>query len=415
MTRKHLEPDRKTLGARALGAVSLALIVLWIAWWIKSIQQDSLVYGDRTWATPLPFLAGDFKVHIDHTARILVAGTNPYRLTDDWVCAEFPYPPMIPRLFAWVALVSTPMAIRIWLGAVSVMLGIGAVAAWRTRRALGLWLVPLPALAVALIYSTPAVLAMERGQCDPLVIPAMLAVAWLAREGSTRRQLMAGGLLGVTAWIKYYPGLAVFGLLALGRWKAAVAFVVVAGLIGLVDRVEVRQSIENGKRLAHGISSTPRVLPTVHSLVSCWKALPVVRANRPLRKIPPPVAAGLLLVPALLTVSAQVARSRDAAPLIAPYLLWLTALATFAMPYAIDYNLVPLPLAALCVWDRRDPVLVHIMMGLLLLWWQPIALDVSGNVLLVIKLGAIYAVGYCLVRRAMERRLPARLVGEIAE
>ena len=403
MTGKHPEPVRKTAGARVLGAFSLALIVLWVAWWIKSIEQDSLVYGNHTWASPLPFLAGDFKVHIDHTARILVAGINPYRLTDDWVCASFPYPPVIPRLFAWVALVSTPVAIRIWLGAVSVFLGIAAVAAWRTRRALGLWPVPLSALAVALIYSTPAVLAMERGQCDPLVIPAMLAVAWLARKDSTGRQLAAGGLLGVAAWIKYYPGLAVFGLLALKRWKAAAVFVVVAGLIGLVDRVEVRQSIENGKKLAHGISSTPRVLPTVHSLVSCWKAWPVVRANRPLRKIPPPVAAGLLLVPALVGVSRQVARSRDVAPLIAPYLLWLTAAATFAMPYAIDYNLIPLPLAALCVWDRRDPVLVHIAMGLLLLWWQPIALDVSGNVLLVAKLGGLYAVGYSLACRARKR------------
>jgi Glycosyltransferase family 87 len=405
MIPKDLDQDREAPRVRLCGIISLALIVIWAAWWIKSIQQDSLVYGKLTWVSPLPFLAGDFKVHIDHTARLVAAGVNPYRLTDDWVCAQFPYPPMIPRLFVWVALVSTPTAVKIWLGAVATFLGIGAWVAWRTRRALGLWPVSLPVLVAALIYSTPAVLAMERGQCDPLVIPAMLAVAWLARGGSAGRQLATGSLLGLTAWIKYYPGLAVVGLLALGRWKAASAFVVVVGLIGLFDRVEVRQSIENGKALSHGISATPVVLPTVHSIVSCWKALPVVRANRPLRRISPPVAAALLLVPVLIAVSRQVAQSREATSLIAPYFLWLTALATFAMPYAIDYNLIPLPLAALCVWDRRDPVFVHMMMGLFLLWWQPIELNVSGNVLLVIKLGALYAVGYCLARRAIDQTL----------
>ena len=219
----------------------------------------------------------------------------------------------------------------------------------RVRRvenapALGLWPVPLPVLAVSLLYSTPAVLAMERGQCDPLVIPAMLAVAWLARSASSGASLRRGGLLGVTAWIKYYPGLAVFGLLALGCFKAAMAFVVVAGLIGLVDRVEVRQSIENGKVLAQGKCHAG---PAADGALDCLLPEgPSGRAaTRVLRRISPTVAAGLLLVPVLLAVSWPVARSRDVAPLIAPYFLWLTAAATFAMPYAIDYNLIPLPLA----------------------------------------------------------------------
>jgi hypothetical protein len=121
-----------------------------------------------------------------------------------------------------------------------------------------------------------------------------------------------------------------------------------------------------------------------------------------LRKIPPPVAAAVLLLPVIAVVSHQVARSRNPGPLLAPYLLWLTAAATFGMPYAIDYNLVSLPLVALCVWDRRDPVIVHVAMGLLLLWWQPIAINVGGEVLLVAKIAALYAVGHCLKRRAAE-------------
>ncbi len=401
-TRNEIGVSGRKRGAVLLGAVASGLIVLWVAWWVQSIRRDSLLFGEHTWVLPLKFLAGDFKVHIDHVTRIQASGVNPYFVKDDPICATFPYPPMIPRLFAWVTWFTPAQAAAIWQGALALFLAIAAYAAWRARRELGLCPVPLTVIIAALIYSTPALMAMERGQCDPLVIPAILVVSWLARSGGTRKQLVAGGLLGVTAWLKYYPGFAVFGLLALRRWKAAAAFVVVAGLIGVFDRAEVRRSIDNGKSFALEARKAPFVSPVTHSIASNWKAIPIVRHFRPLRKIPPMVAAAVLLLPVTLVVSLKVARSRNPSPSLAPYLLWMTAVATFGMPYAIDYNLVSLPLVALFVWDRRDPVIVHVAMGMLLFWWQPIAINVGGEILLFAKLTALYAVGFCLTRRAEE-------------
>ena len=67
------------------------------------------------------------------------------------------------------------------------------------------------------------------------------------------------------------------------------------------------------------------------------------------------------------------------------------------MPYSIDYNLVPLPLAALAVWDRRDPLAVHAALVLAILTWgQPLALPLAGDTLLLLKLSTLYAVGTSL-------------------
>ena len=387
---------------RVLNCLAAVLIVVWCAWWVESIGNDRLWRGDHTWIGPLKFIAGDFKVHIDHVARIQAKGIDAYLLKDDPTCADFPYPPMIPRLFAWVVLFSPAQAATIWQGAIALFLTIAALTAWRARRALQSWPVPLAVIVVALLYSTPAVMAMERGQCDPLVIPAILIVAWLARGRGLASELAAGSLLGVTAWLKYYPGLAVFGLLALGRSKAALSFFIVVAVIGLHDRAQVRTVIENGRRLAKMTTDQRFIHSVSHSIVSDWKAIPLVRQKRLLRKVPPMVAAGLLLLPLILVVSRRIATSANTDPLIAPYLIWLTAAATFGMPYAIDYNLVTLPLVALCVWDRRDPVVVHMAMGLFCLWWQPVALKVGGEILLTAKIAALYATGFSLIQRAAE-------------
>ena len=387
---------------RFLNALGIVLVVLWVAWWVTSIQRDRLVWGDRTWIGPLAFLAGDFRVHIDHVARIQASGVDAYSIKNDYVCADFPYPPMIPRLFRWVVPLSATLAAALWQATLAAILATSAILAWRTRRTLGLYPVPLSILVAAVLFSTPAIMAMERGQCDPLVIPSLLAVAWLARGRGNGRELATGGLLGVTAWIKYYPGFALFGLIALRRWKAAAAFVFVAAIIGYHDRVEVRKSIENGKRLASVATKQPAIHPMSHSIVSDWKGIPLVRATRALRKVPSPIAAALLLLPLVVYVSRTVGRSPNPGPLIAPYLLWMSAAATFGMPYAVDYNLVSLPIVALCVWDRRDSVLVHMSMAFFMVWWQPIAMRVGGELLLCCKLAALFATGYSLTRRVVE-------------
>src|SRR5205823_798342 len=63
----------------ALSATALGLIGLWVAWWVASARRDHLVLGRLTWVPTLPVLAGDFRVHIDHAARLQAAGLDPYR------------------------------------------------------------------------------------------------------------------------------------------------------------------------------------------------------------------------------------------------------------------------------------------------------------------------------------------------
>lgn len=382
--------------------LALGLIAAWAGLWVRSLGADRYALGGATWVPPLPFMAGDFKVHIDHVARVYAAGGDPYRTPGDWVCQCFPYPPMVPRLFSWVALVSTPVAVRVWLCVLAGVFLVGALAAWRARRAMGLRPVPLAAVVAALACSSPALLAMERGQCDPAVIPALLAVAWLLRGRGAARDLAAGALLALAAWVKYYPGLAVVAFPALGRWRALAAFVAVAGLIGAVDRVDVKRSIDNGLALSRAYPRHYPTPPMHHSIVSEWRSLWVRRYVPLLRKVPPPCAAALLLVPPVALVTRRVARARGPGPLVFPYMLWLTAAATFAMPYSVDYNLAVLPLAALAVWDRRDPPRVHAAMACLLVWWQPFALPLRGEVLFYAKLAGLYAVGASLAARADE-------------
>jgi hypothetical protein len=393
-----------------MAVLGLVLVALWVAWWAKSVRQDRLAYGRAAWTPILPTLAGDFRVHIDHTARIVAGGGDPYR-KDDWVCALLPYPPMIPRLFVWVAPISTDAAVAAWTAALALIVAGSAWAVARSRRALGLTPVPLPWVLVATLYATPTVVAMERGQCDPLVLPLVILAAWLlgrpSRPGPS--DALAGSVLGLAAWIKFYPGLVVLGLLGLRRWRAVAAFVVVAGIIGVIDLDGARQAIANGRTLA-GMDppGVAHVHPVQHAIAKFWPHLWAGTSLRGLARLPGPVVAALLLGPPILLVGRRVLRLDRArsAPLALPLLLWIVAAATFALPYSNDYNLVALPLAILACWDRRDGVAVAMVMGLLTLWWQPLALPIDGRVLFVAKLLALYASAACLIHRAREAATP---------
>ena len=85
-----------------------------------------------------------------------------------------------------------------------------------------------------------------------------------------------------------------------------------------------------------------------------------------------------------------------------PYFTWLMAAATFFPPVSNDYNLFYLPLAALAVWDRRDAVVVHLLLALLLLWWQPLLLPIGAGLLMFFKLAGVAGVGLSLLARVRE-------------
>jgi hypothetical protein len=115
------------------------------------------------------------------------------------------------------------------------------------------------------------------------------------------------------------------------------------------------------------------------------------------------VIATILLMFPLAWVTYHVYRCPARRVLTYPYLLWIVALATYMPPISNDYNLVFLPLAVLTVWDRRDPLFIHVALALLFLWWQPIRLSIGGLPLMAFKFFGLYAVAFCLVRRANEQ------------
>ena len=83
-------------------------------------------------------------------------------------------------------------------------------------------------------------------------------------------------------------------------------------------------------------------------------------------------------------------------------LLWVVALATFVPMVSNDYNFCFLPLTVVAVWDRRDPLLVHVALVLLLLWWQPIAISLGDRTLFWFKLLGLCAAAVSLVERTCE-------------
>jgi hypothetical protein len=410
---KRFRASPKGWGYWSLAIFGLCLAGLWVGLFVESARQDRLALGKWTWVPLLPCLGGDFKLNIDHIVRVQALGFKPHQVPSDIYCALYPYPPMIARYFRWVTLFDEMTASVVWQCGLVAFVGLGCMAAWRTRRSLGLGPIPWMLMVVVVLFSSPFVFVLERGQCDPMIIPLMLVVAWLLGRRGTWAELGAGGLLGLTAWIKYYPGLAVVALLALGRKKAMVTFVGVVAFVGLVDFEGVRESIKAGKTIeGKAILRVGYFHPSSHSLQEYWRLNSLVHDSPVLSRVPAPLPAALMLLPALWLVSRGIARSKDNQPLIFPYLLWLAATATFALPYANDYNLVTLPIAILAVWDRRDRAAVHVALALSILWLQPAWLPISGNLLFPLKVGALYAAGACLVARANGTGQAGDILGE---
>jgi hypothetical protein len=383
-----------------LSLLGLAALVCWGVWWANSVRADRLVGGKHTWIPILPFLAGDFVHNVDPPARVWVAGGDPYQDTPMTAC--YPYPPVVPRLFAWVGLLSPRTAMIAWLVALTAIATTGARACWSARRELGLGEVPLPIVLAAVLYSTPVLYALERGNVDLIVLLAVLVALGLMRTRAAAGEAMAGLVLAVASWSKLYPGLLVLGLLALRRRRVLAAYAVAGGVIGMLSLPDLPRFLRNNRTMVGIFTNGPRgvVLPLQHSLTDCWRHLWVGTPLRGLARIPGGLATLGLLLPLVLWISLRVSRCPDRARLAYPYLMWVLALATFVPPIANDYNLFFLPLAALAVWDRRDSACVHAMMAPMLLWWQPLALPIDGRVLLVFKLTGLVAVAFSLAGRA---------------
>jgi hypothetical protein len=300
-------------------------------------------------------------------------------------------------------------ALAVWLVGIASLVIAGTVRTWRTRTELGLREIPLSLLLSAVLFSTPVVFAMERGQCDILVLPLLAGGVAAMRKGTTKFDLLAGLLFVVSAYVKYYPGLVIVGLVALRRWHAVGGFVAFGTIIGLLDLRWLLGSFENmkaGVAMSEALRSDA-IHPCDHSLSGCWRSFWTYWDLSLLADLPGSVMAPAVILPMVVLVGRRVARSGKIDQLLWPLMLWVVAAATFVPPMASDYNLFFLPMAALAVWDRRDPPAVHLLMAYLLLWWQPFDLEINGALILAFKLGGLLAVGMSLCRRASERSIEA--------
>jgi hypothetical protein len=389
---------------RMLWVASLVLLGVWCVWWAISLYRGDLLGCRRSWFGSASAFGADFFTGCDYPTRVWLAGRDPYADKDIF----FMYPPMVMRVFAWCGLVTSRQSAVIFVCALGLIAAAGAWAAWRTRRRLALSEIPLPTVVVAVLYSFPVVFAMERGNCDLLTVLLILCALVLLRRKSPFCQVAAGAILAIAPWLKMYPGLLGVGLVGLRRWHALTGFVLAGLLFGLVNFQEVQRFARNCTQYIHDVSELQKASPPAsphpwsHSIPENWRNL-WRHTPRPiawLALIEGHVAAALLLIPLLAWTTFHVFRSRRREELAYPLLIWVTAVGCFVPSAANDYSLVFLPIAALAVWDRHDPVFVHVGLAALLLWWQPFGLPIDGSVLFVLKVAGLAVVGVSLAERA---------------
>jgi Glycosyltransferase family 87 len=385
--------------------VGLLALIVWTAWWYISWRRNVLVHVERTWVMGWRFLGLDFLNNYQASRHWLIGG-NPYRdAIGDPLERAFCYPPLVLPTFAWCAWFSQQRAMHIFLVALTAITGVGVWCAGRARRELGSEPVPFAALLAAVLYSTPVLYALERGNFDLLVLPPLLLAAWVLRERGWLRDGLAGLCLAYVAGIKIYPAILIFGLIPLRRFRALAFTALAGGLLLSFHPVYYAPFRANAAALV--AQSDPRINHflgwTMHSLSGIWPLLIQPLGLEPLMRLPGIVAACLVLGPILAWTSWKIHGCAEPRRLILPYLLWLTAAASFFPPVANDYSLVFLPLAVVATWDRRDPVWVHLALGLLLLWWQPCQIDAGPRVLLVGKIAGVWAMGMSLMYRTGEQ------------
>jgi hypothetical protein len=386
----------------AIGLVGLAL---WIGWWSLSWKRNVLVGVNQTWIMGWRFLGLDF-LNNYQASRHWLAGGDPYReAIDDPLARTFCYPPLVLPTFAWCGWFTPGRAMHLFLLALIAISGLGAWCACRARRELGVQELPFAFVLAAVLFSTPVLYGLERGNFDLLALPPLLLAAWALRERGWIRDGVAGLCLAYAAGIKVYPALLILGLLPLRRPRALVLCGVAGAALLLFHFGDYSAFRVNAAAMV--AQNDPRVTRflgwTMHSLSATWSLLVEPLGLAALGRLPGIVPAVLILGPIMLWVSWRLSRCALPGALVLPYFLWLISAATFFPPVANDYSLVFLPLAVAAVWDRRDPVWVHVSMGVLLLWWQPWQLDVGPRVLIVGKVAALWAVGISLAGRIREQ------------
>jgi hypothetical protein len=398
-----LREATRTHGLSILGMICL---VAWGVWWTLSIRQNHLIGAERTWVPAWQQSLGLDFLNNYHAARYWLAGGDVYREPfGDPVQRKFCYPPSVLLLFAWCGGFSERTAIRIWTASLILAAWFGVWHACRARRQLRLWEAPFPFALAGMLFSAPFLFALERGNYDTAIVPLLILATWALAKRSGFRDLAAATCLVVAAAMKLYPGLVLLGLLPLRRYRALACAAIIGFLILSFHFWDLPQFWTNVQELIARDSPLTQggIAPQVHTLSSCWPLLWKDTALAFLGRIPGTLAALGLILPLAILVSHRVSRCAEPKHLLLPYLLWLAAAATFIPKLSIDYNLVFLPLVVIAVWDRRDPVIVHLLMAFLTLWAQPMGVPISPALLLGFKYLTLAATAVSLAIRAQEQ------------
>lgn len=400
-----MTPDRALLLKRAFAALGAIGLAVWAFWWGDAITYFELYFGKKTWLQ-YPMFGADFWSQPEYAARLWLSGRDPYVSRGHL----FHYPPLAIRLFLWVGLFSPPTALRIWVITLIAIVVAGTVVAHRTRGKLGLESPPLTLSLLAVLVSFPIVFQLERSNFDLLTLAALLAALPLFARERAAMDFAGGCLLAIGPWVKLYPGLMGFGLVALRRKWAALGFVVAGVVIGLLTPVETRDSFEvlgvqvGRVRAMAKIANIPQ---WSHSISAAWLYL-VHSSKGPfstlLQRIPEGIVAGGLVVGGISLVCFQLFRYRAGNTLLYPLLLWICAAASCAPVIANDYSLAFYPIAVVACSSLRDPWAAKLGILASLVWWQPFLLPIPAWPLLLVKLAGVAAVGVSLVERARESR-----------
>jgi len=442
-------PNRSSSPAYIQKSIGWVLLAAWAAWWAGSFFAGYLVgpdmwvphwvasYQDQSRELGRDFAHNFYAVHIVHS------GGDPYVTPPD-DRGTYAYPPLVLGLFYWGVLIPVRfirLAAGIWSLLIALIVMGATHLALRGRRSLGLNAISWPLAQGLALWCTPVVFAMERGNCDALVLGLIaLAAIFLARK-SKWGDALAGLCLAGGMWIKIYPGLVLVAALALRRWRMAGWSLVFSLLIPVLMWSGTMQFLHSGWKAegyrtkflssaahlqedpnaaAAGVNSYPPLEAVSHSLPIYWKTFWSGVGMPAVGRIPGLIGAGIVLGPMLMGTFLVMwwANSKQNAPHPSPlpeyrergqerglafaYFLWVAMAATFWMPVSYDYNLIYFPVLLAAVWAVRDGMIVHALLALGFVYWQPLAQGVPKELILLFKLLALVALGICLVRRAKE-------------
>lgn len=419
--------------------IEYAAIVLWLLFWFESFRESRLQFGGASWLPAWDWLGIDY-LHSHLAVQAWLHGLDPYSyyFGDDRGLYAYP-PPMLP-LFAWAGLVPDfSSASIIWA---MVIAGGVLACVWQIhdfRRAQA-WSPLSPLLMLGLVlWSSPVVFAMERGNSDVLILGCLLVAApLLAQSARMPLAVPAAALLALAAAIKIYPLAVLAALAALRRYLVLALTILFLVLVVLLLREEYLQWL-------NVIRTLPIAGPRVNPILDFWlwlrgnaDALRLTETGDLLAYLdgtrdwgarhspgdwwwrfwlwagviaPASWPVALVHVVTLTPVTAwgfwRIFTSKEAARMPLPILLWAATVGTYWMPYSYDYNLIFLPLLFVALWDTREPWWMQALVLLSAVWWVPFGpTDIEWTIArVVVKLLSLYIVTLLLVRSFNRHRV----------